>query len=277
VSASTETSTFTEQHPLPKGRYGLRGLIRSEWTKIRTVRSTMWTIGILVVLGVGFSALATALTTANWYQMSRSDRAMFDPTQTSLIGIFFGQLVIGILGVLVVTAEYSTGTVRATFSAAPRRPLVVLAKVTVFGLVAFVVSEFVAFASYFVGQSLLTSPAIHTTLSNPGVFDAVFGSGLYLCVLGLFALGIALVIRHTAGAISTFVGLLLVVPIIVALLPSSFANAVNRYLPAQIGSSIVSQVQNTEAFGRWAGLIVLAGYAVALISVGTALIVRRDA
>jgi ABC-type transport system involved in multi-copper enzyme maturation permease subunit len=253
------------------------GLIRSEWTKIRTVRSTVWTLGVLVVLGIGLSALGTAETTAHWSQMSVFDRATFDPTRTSLIGIFFGQLVIGILGVLVVSAEYGTGTVRATFSAAPRRPHVVVAKVVVFGLVAFIVSEIVAFVSYFLGQSLLTAPAMHSTLSDPGAFAAVFGSGLYLCVLGLFALAIAIVIRHTAGAISAFVALLLVVPIIVAALPSSFANAVNRYLPAQIGSAIVSHVRDVHSFGRWTGLGVLTGYVVVLLVVGSALLVRRDA
>jgi ABC-2 type transport system permease protein len=275
---TTAPTTTPPPHPaLPRGRYGLWGLLRSEWTKIRTVRSTLWSLGVLAFLGVGLSALATAETSSHWSQMSFVDQATFDPTRVSLIGIFFGQLVIGILGVIVVSGEYGTGTIRATFAAAPRRPLVVLAKVIVFGTVAFVVSEIVSFASYFLGQSLLAAPTPHTTLADPGAFRAVFGSGLYLTLLGLFALAIAIILRHTAGAISTFVGLLLVLPIIVAVLPSSFPNAINRYLPADIGHDIVSRAPAQFDFSPWTAMAILAGYTAALLIVGTALLVRRDA
>jgi ABC-type transport system involved in multi-copper enzyme maturation permease subunit len=156
----------------------------------------MWTLGVTVVLGIGLSALVAAETKAHWVP---ADRPGFDPTQLSLIGVFFGQFTLGILGVLVMSAEYGTGTIRATFSAAPRRPLVLAAKPTVFGMVALVVSEVVGFAAYFLGQSLLTAPAIHTTLGSPGALRAVIGSGLYLCALGLFALGLAAIIRHTTA------------------------------------------------------------------------------
>ena len=105
---------------LPPGRYGISGLLRSEWTKLRSLRSTMWTLGITVVLGIGISALATAETRAHWSSMSIGDRLSFDPTSTSLIGVFVGQLTIGVLGVLVMSGEYGSGTIRATFSAAPR-------------------------------------------------------------------------------------------------------------------------------------------------------------
>src|SRR6185437_7181730 len=188
----------------PSGRYRITGLLASEWTKLRTVRSTMWTLGALVVLGLGLSAIATSETRAHWATMSPGDQLGFDPTQTSLIGMFFAQLVIGILGVLVMSAEYGTGTIRATLSAAPERPKVLLAKIAVFGAVALVVSEVVAFLAFFLGQALLTAPAAHTTLSSPGALRAVAGSGLFLCLLSLVALGLATIIRHTAGAISAY-------------------------------------------------------------------------
>ena len=176
---------------LPPGRYGISGLLRSEWTKLRSLRSTMWTLGITVVLGIGISALATAETRAHWSSMSIGDRLSFDPTSTSLIGVFVGQLTIGVLGVLVMSGEYGSGTIRATFSAAPRRPLVLVAKAAVFGLVALVAAEIVSFLSYFLGQALLTAPATHTTLGSPGALRAVAGSGIYLCLIGLCALGLA--------------------------------------------------------------------------------------
>jgi ABC-type transport system involved in multi-copper enzyme maturation permease subunit len=259
---------------VPAGHYGISGLLRSEWTKMRTVRSTTWSLVLVVVLSIGIGALATAETRAHW----TPDQAFgFDATRLSLLGVFFAQLVIGVLGILVMSGEYSTGTIRATFSAAPRRPLVLLAKVAVFGAVALVVSEIVAFASFFIGQALLTAPAIHTTLSSPGALRAVVGTGLYLCVLGLFALGLATIIRHTTGAIGAFVGILLVLPIIVAALPNSIADDVKRFLPDAVGRTMISQVANPNLFSAWTGFAVLCIYAAGLLVIGGVLLVRRDA
>ncbi|MGH9298105.1 MAG: ABC transporter permease, partial [Acidimicrobiales bacterium] len=208
--------------------------------------------------------------------MSLGDRASFDPTGTSLAGLFFGQLTIGILGVLVMSGEYGTGTIRATFSAAPRRPLVLTAKAVVFGVVALVVSEIVAFISFFLGQALLSAPATHTTLGSPGALRAVAGSGLLLCALGLFALGLATIIRHTAGAISAFVGVLLVLPLIVTALPSSIGREIERFLPDRIGGAIISAHMG-DAFAPWIGLLLLCGYAALALVIGGVLLVRRDA
>ena len=262
---------------LPPGRYGISGLLRSEWTKLRSLRSTMWTLGITVVLGIGISALATAETRAHWSSMSIGDRLSFDPTSTSLIGVFVGQLTIGVLGVLVMSGEYGSGTIRATFSAAPRRPLVLVAKAAVFGLVALVAAEIVSFLSYFLGQALLTAPATHTTLGSPGALRAVAGSGIYLSLIGLCALGLATIIRHTAGAISAFLGILLVVPIIVRALPTSLANEIERFMPDHIGAAVVSLHMGQYSLAPWTGLVVLCGYAVALLVIGGVLLVRRDA
>jgi len=277
MSATTVTDPVGPQKVLPPGTYGMSGLLRSEWTKLRTVRSTMWTLGVTLVLGIGLSALATAETRAHWSSMGPGDRLSFDATQTSLIGVFFGQFTIGILGVLVMSAEYGTGTIRATLSAAPRRPLVLAAKASVFGAVALVVSELVAFVAYFLGQALLSAPATHTTIGSPGALRAVAGSGLYLCVLGLLALGLAAIIRHTAGAISAFIGILLVLPLVVAALPNSFGNEIERFLPAHIGQAIVSLQTGPRSFAPWPGFFLLCGYAALSLLLGGYLLVRRDA
>ena len=273
-------STFTPDPPaglrkqLPPGHYGMASLLRSEWTKLRTVRSTMWTLAVTVLLGIGISALATAETRAHW---TPANAVGFDPISTSLIGVFIGQFTIGVLGVLAMSAEYGTGTIRATFSAAPRRPMVLTAKAIVFGITALIVSEIVAFLSFFLGQSLLTSPAIHATISSPGALRAVFGSGLYLCLLGLMALGLATIIRHTAGAISAFVGILLVLPLIVQALPNSIAVDIRRFLPDRIGVTIINTNNGPHAFAPWTGMLVLAGYTVGLLVIGSVMLVRRDA
>jgi ABC-2 type transport system permease protein len=262
---------------LPHGRYGIAELLRSEWTKLRTVRSTMWTLGLTVLVGVAIGALATGVTRADWLTTTPANRAAFDPIGRSLVGVYFSQLTIGVLGVLVMSAEYSTGTIRATFSAAPRRPLVLAAKALVFGVVALLTSEIVAFASFFLGQAFLTAPAVHATIGSPGALRAVAGSGLYLCVMGLLALGLATIIRHTAGAICAFAGILLLVPLIVQQLPSSLDNDLARYMPLRIGAEMVSGPPLANTFSPWTGLAVLFVYAAVLLIIGGAVLVKRDA
>ena len=277
MSITTTDTAATPVAARPAGRYGMADLVRSEWTKLRTVRSTIWTLGMTVLTGLAASAIATGVTRAHWATMSASDRASFHPVEVSLIGVDLGgTLMLGILGLLVVSSEYATGTIRATLAAAPRRPLVLAAKVLVFGIVTLVVSEFVAFASFLLGQALLTSPAPHATLSSPGAIRAVVGIGLFLCVVGVLALAIAVLVRHTAGAISAYVGVILVLPIIVSALPGTLQDQIERLLPLEIGSAMISNPP-PDAFGPWTGFLILCGYTALILAVGTVLLVRRDA
>jgi ABC-2 type transport system permease protein len=259
------------------GHYRMSDLLRSEWTKLRTVRSTMWTLAATVLIGIGVSILATAETRAHWASAGPGAHFGFDPTMTSLTGTFFGQLIIGVLGVLVMSAEYATGTIRATFSAAPRRPLVLAAKTIVFGLLTLVVCEALSFASFLVGQALLTAPAIHATLSSPGALRAVAGTGIFLCLMGLLALGLATIIRHTAGAISAYVTAALVLPLVVNALPESLQNSLHRFLPSTIGVTVLQAQRDAYTFSPWVGLLVLAAYTAAVLVIGGVLLVRRDA
>ena len=264
---------------VPAGHSGPAGALRAEWTKFRSVRSTTWSLLATVVLTLGIGILATSVEAARWNQLSLVDRLTFDPVRLSLTGLLFSQLSIGVLGVLVVSAEYGTGTIRATLAAIPNRPMVLAAKAVVFGLVALVVSEVIAFSAFFIGQAILTPTTPHATLSQPGVLRAVIGGGLYLTVLGLFALGLAAIFRHTAGAISAFVGILLILPLIVQALPTSVIDAVGKFLPANIGVVMTGTRFNDiqSAFSPWVGLAILAGYALAALLIGGWLMVRRDA
>jgi len=298
------TAVLEARAPLehaPPGRVGLRRAVAAEWTKLWTVRSTMFTLVATGVAVVGLCVLGTA--TVNPTEI------VDDPTRRSLIGIFLGQLIFGVLGVLVMSAEYGTGTIRATLSAIPRRPVVLGAKVVVFGAVAVVASEILAFAAFAIGQALLSArhatgtaaaaqraqqlglkiphdiqAALSTgsaSLGQPGVLRAVVGAGLYLAVLGLMALGLATIIRHTAGAISAFVGIVLVLPLIVEALPTSMTNALARYLPANIGFTMFSTHgapdRIANAFSPWTGFAVLVLYAVVILGIGCWVLVRRDA
>ena len=262
---------------LPGGRVSLAGLIRSEWTKLRTVRSTLWTLGATLLIGVGVSAIATGVTRAHWATESAANRAAFDPVEVTLMGVFLGgMLLLGILGILVVSSEYATGTIRATLAAQPRRPMVLAAKLIVFAAVALAAAEVTAFAGFLVGQAFLTSPAPHATLSSPGALRAVAGIGLVLCVSGLLALGIGVIVRHTAGAISGYVFVVLVLPLIASGLPNSIQHAIVRLLPVSIGSVMVKNAV-PDAFGPWTGFGILCGYTALTLAVGMVVMVRRDA
>jgi ABC-2 type transport system permease protein len=287
----------------PAGRVGLRRAMAAEWTKLWSVRSTMWTLVATGIAVVGLSVLSTSTRSA-------SD-IVDDPTRLSLIGIFLGQLIFGVLGVLVMSAEYGTGTIRATLAAVPRRPVVLAAKVLVFGAVALVISEILTFTAFAIGQAILSArhaagataiisarahqlgvtvpPNVKAALTSTGsaslgqagVLRAVIGAGLYLAVLGLLALGLATIIRHTAGAISAFVGVVLVLPLIVEALPASINDAVARYLPANIGLVMFSTHGVPDdigsAFSPWTGFALLVLYAVVVLALGCWVLVRRDA
>jgi ABC-2 type transport system permease protein len=301
VSAVVAAPASFESAQFP-GRVDLRRAMAAEWTKLWSVRSTLWTLVATMVAVVGLCALATGTVS--------STEIIEDPTRRSLIGIFLGQLIFGVLGVLVMSAEYGTGTIRATLSAVPRRPVVLTAKIVVFGAVAVVVSEILAFSAFAVGQAILSakhavgsSSAVaqrahqlgvkiphniqavlssgSASLGQPGVLRAVVGAGLYLAVLGLLALGLATIFRHTAGAISAFVGVVLVLPLIVEALPTSISNAVARYLPANIGLVMFSTHGMPDrlgpAFSPWTGFGILALYAVVILGVGCSILVHRDA
>ncbi|MHB8190228.1 MAG: ABC transporter permease subunit [Ferrimicrobium sp.] len=269
------TTTDSKQHL--KAHSSFVSILRSEWIKIRSVRSTTWTLIAMIVLSVGIGALGTFAIASNWTQVPAARRVGFDPTSRSLAGLMLGQLALGVLGIIVFSAEITTGTIRSTFAAVPSRPTVLAAKAVVFGVVALVVSEVVAFASFFVGQAILSGTTPTATLGQPGVLRAVVGSGLYLTVLGLFALGIGVIIRHSAGAIAAFVAIVLILPLLVAPLPASISNDINRFLPFTIGQTMMQITPQPNAFSPWVGLLVALGYATVLLIIGGWSLVKRDA
>ena len=264
------------------GHYSPAGVLRSEWTKLRSVRSTTWSLLATVVATIGVGVAATATEANRWTHLPLPDRLTFDPTNLSLTGLLLGQLAIGVLGVLVMSGEYGTGTIRATLAAVPHRGLVLAAKAAVFGAVALVVGEVASFGAFGVGQAILAGgPSPHASLGDPAVLRAVVSGGLFIGLLGLLALGLATIIRHTAGAITTFVGLLLVVPLVLQAFPASIRDVVARYLPANLGNAMTSvhpqTLGMTPLFSPWASFGILCGYAVAALAIGGWLMVRRDA
>jgi ABC-2 type transport system permease protein len=266
--------------PPPSGRAGFRGTLRSEFTKIRSVRSTYWTLLVLVAISVGIGAAICAGAAANWNQTSAADRATFDATQVSIAGLFYlGQLVIVVLGALVFTAEYSTGMIRTSLTAMPRRATVYAAKAVVFAIVALVVTLISAFIAFFLGQALLASTHANATLSGHDVLRAVIGSALYVTLVGLFAFAAGSIFRHTAATITSIIGLLFVIPILAHLLPSSWYNDIVRWLPDSAGAAITATVapQDSHLFSPWGQFTVFAVYTAILLIVGGLLFRKRDA
>jgi ABC-2 type transport system permease protein len=283
------------------GRAGLRQAIRSEWTKLRSVRSTWISLAVIVVAGIGLSALVSNVEATRWAGLGPVDRAQFDPVRFSQTGEFLSQFVVGVLGALIVTSEYSTGSIRTTLAAMPRRTTVLAAKAVVVGVVVFVVTEITAFISFFVSQAVLTAhggkalPADSSiltqlrssvipvvTLANGGAVRAVILCGVYLTLLTLLALGIGFILRHTAGAISLYVGLLLVIPLVIGILPSSISGSIEKYLPSNLGlAMIVVTTRKTDFAGvllsPWAATGLLALYAAIIVVLAVWVLARRDA
>jgi ABC-2 type transport system permease protein len=273
---------ITSTIPAPSGpHYRLGGLVRSELTKMRSVRSTKWTLLITVVLTVGLGALLTGIEAGHWSHVSLADRLTFDPTNLSLTGLSIGELTIGILGILVITAEFGTGTIRSSLAAVPNRGLFMLAKVAAFALVVLTIGEVISFAAFFIGQAMLTHPVPHATIGQAGVLRAVVGGGLYLTLIGLLAMGIGTIIRHTAGALAVFVGILLIIPALIPAFPTGVQNAVSKFEPVSVGnamSTVNSHVASgsTPAFSPWTGMAVLCLYAVVALGIGVWRLTGRD-
>jgi ABC-2 type transport system permease protein len=255
----------------PAGRYGLKQVMRAEVTKIASLRSTFWTLLVTVVGTLG----VTILTTSNAPHHSRAGYQGFDPTNTALTGLALATLAIGVLGVLSATGEYGTGTIRSSLAAAPRRPVFFAGKVLVVGLIALAVGEFLTFASFEVGQAILSAGgAPSATVGQPGVLRAVVLSGAFLALLGLVGLGLGVIIRHTAGAISAYVGVTFLLPVLLQLLPGN----PSRFTPVGILANSVSVVVHQSGqVSAPVGFLLMVLYGTVIVGVGAALIVRRDA
>lgn len=252
--------------------------LRSEWIKVRSVRSTMWSLLVTIGLMVGLGALFCAARVARADRLDPGELRNFDPTGFSLNGIFLAQLAIGILGVLVITSEYATGQIRATLGAVPQRGCVLAAKVVVYFAVALVVGLIGSFAAFFIGQGILSAKFHQASLGDAHVLRAVVGGAVYLAVLGALGVGLGAILRRTAGAIAALVGLLLILPILVNFLPSPWNDDINKYLPLQAGSNIFHTAPPASTdLSLTVGFIVFCAYAVVALVLGAVLLIRRDA
>jgi hypothetical protein len=270
------TATLTRGPAATVPGYSFRSAVTMEWLKLRSVRSTAWTGAVFAAGLIGLAVLV--MSHQHWATMSAADRAVFDPTEMSFAGLAIGQLAFGVLGALVITTEFSSGMIRATLAAVPRRPLLLAAKAAVTGAVTLVIGEVLAFGAFAIGEAVLRSPAPHATLGQPGVLRAVLMAGAYPALIALIALGLGAAIRHTAGAISAVVGILFVLPLILLPLGTSIQNSVGQFMPMLIAENSLTAVKPVaDSLAPGAGLAVLCGYAVIALAAGGWALARRDA
>jgi hypothetical protein len=261
-----------------RGRVTQRNVLRSEWTKLWSLRSTRWSLLTAVVAMAALGPLVALAQMSRWSHLSPHERAVYDSIDNGVGGYHFAQLAVGVLGVLVISGEYSTGMIRSSFMAVPRRLPVLWAKLAVFCSVTFALMLVSTFVAFFAVQAIVTQHGQQHALGDPHALRAVVGTALFLTVLGALAVGIGTLVRSTAGGIALFVLLLFVLPGITSILPSSMADAISPYLPLNAGVAVAtSTFDSPHHLAPWTGFALLCGYALVTIAAAAVGLVRRDA
>jgi ABC-2 type transport system permease protein len=274
---STITADTRVQPDMDRARNGFPQVLRSEWTKLWSVRSTVWTLLIAVVVTLGISTLVAWGTSTHLAQMPAKQRALLDVTSNSLSGLGLGQLAIAVLGVLIITGEYSTGGIKTTLTAVPNRMRVLGAKALVFAVIAWVTGTIVSFGSFFVAMPFWAKQNMATHLGDPGVLRAVLGGGLLVLASGMFGLAIGTLMRHTAGAITVTVALLFLLPSLIQLLPGDWGAAIAKRFTINSGAPMLRVLPDPSQLTPWVGYAWLTAEWLLLLLIGAWLMRRRDA
>jgi len=259
------------------GRVAFHRVLVSEWTKLRSVRSTAWSLVVGFLLTIAFPVIFAFVTRSHWGSMSPGERASRHPLDIALAGVNVAQLAIAVLGVLLISAEYSTGSIRSTFTAVPRRLPVLWAKLVDYAVLSFVLMVPAVLVSFFASQAILQHISrLQISFTQPGVARSVIGGALYVMLVGIFALTIGAIVRNTAGGIATFAGIFFVLPPLMNILPLSWNNAISQYLPSEAGRQLFSLQHAAHTLTPLAGGLLLAAYCAAALAIAAVLLVRRD-
>ncbi|MGW7066639.1 ABC transporter permease [Streptomyces sp. NPDC054855] len=251
-------------------------VLKSEWTKIRSVSSTVWTLGLALVVTVGLGLLISILAKNDYDSLNAQDRRVFDPTFTSFAGMSLGQLAMIVFGVLVVSNEYSTGMIRTSLSAVPQRATFMASKVAVATLLCLVVGLVTSFIAFFAGQAMLGE---HKALiGDPGVLRAVIGGGLYMTLIAMFSMGVATMLRSPMLSLGILMPFFFLISSILGNV--SATKKIGRFLPDQAGSKIMqvkTPLDDDTPYGPWGGLAIMGVWVVVALLGGYALLKKRDA
>jgi hypothetical protein len=250
---------------------------RSEWIKFRSVRSTIMGFLLTFVLTIGLGVLITVALRGHWSQASPADRFTFDAVSTSLAGTYFASFAVGVIGILFITSEYSSGSIRTTLAAVPNRVRLTLSKLIVLAVSMVIVSEIVCFITFLMGQAIYSGVVPTASLASSAVLRSVLFAGVYLTLLAVLGFAIGLILRQSGACISVFTSILLIIPLIIFFLPQSWQSSVAKYEPSALGRAMMSTSPPSGDFGAWTALMVLVIYVVIVLGVGTTMLVRRDA
>jgi len=259
------------------GRVRFYRVLLSEWTKLRSVRSTKWSLAAGFLLTIAFPIIFAFVTRSHWNSMSPDERASRHPLDIALAGVNVAQLAIAVLGVLLISAEYSTGSIRSTFTAVPKRLPVLWAKLIDYAVLSFMLMVPAVLVSFFASQAIVDSiHHLRISFTQAGVARSVIGGALYVTLVGIFALAIGAIVRNTAGGIAAFAGIFFVLPPLMFTLPQSWNNAISQYLPSEAGRQIFALHHAAHTLRPFTGGLVLAAYCAAAIVIAAVLLVRRD-
>ncbi|MFJ4675389.1 MULTISPECIES: ABC transporter permease [unclassified Kitasatospora] len=279
IAPSPAPSPAAERPARPPYRVTGVRVLRSEWAKTWSLRSTWITLGLGLFFLVAFGLIAAFQFKSRLDSGRPMDRDFADANALtlSLFGTNFAQLALGVLGVLIAAGEYSTGMIRSTLAAVPRRLPVLWAKAAVFGAVALVLATAGVFAAFAIGSGILSGTRAALTFSDPGVLRGLFGAGLYLGLVGVIGVALGVLLRSIAGGISVLVASLMLVPGLVQLLPSSWHDHISPYLPSNAGQAVFALQHDQATLSPGAGLAVFALWTAAALAGAAVRLVRRDA
>ena len=268
------TTTSESTHTYPPRTIGLTNVVRSEWTKLRTVRSTYWTAIAAALATIGIAVLGA---TQYVRTFNPSNLEGFDAANFTLQGLYVAQIALGALGVLTITGEYATGMIRTTLTAVPQRRVVVALKGLVYLVAMVIVGEILSFTTFGIGEPILHLKHAGASLSDPGVLRVVVGGGLYLASVGLLAFALGTLVRRTAGALASFFGVLFLPSALIDLLPNSWRADAIKFAPANAGTQILNTHRVHDMLGPWQGLGMLTLYGLVTLLGALFLLGRRDA
>lgn len=273
---SVTASSVLPSHSRRRARFA--DVVRMEWVKVRSIPSTFLALGMTLVLGIGLSALISGLVAREYARNTTPElRLNWDPTAISTAGVGLAQLALAVLAAMTITSEYSTGEIRGTLVAAPRRLRTLAAKATVVGSIGLVAAWVTMFAAFFIGQALISGRAPTASIDQPGVLRALLGGGLYVVVLEVLALSIGVLLRGTASTVTVLVAMIYVLPPILTLLPESWRTPILKYWPTEAGGQIIAVVRRPDVLAPWVGLGVMAGFAAVVAAVAAVRFARSDA
>jgi ABC-2 type transport system permease protein len=261
-----------------RSRLTFPGVVHSEWIKLRTLRSTVWLYVALPIVSLILAALMASSLSLGAGTFRASDQAHL-AVSAAVFGVFFSQLIVAVLGVLTISGEYSTGMIHSTLIAVPRRLPVLFSKALVLLVVTFVVGVVSDFGAFFVAQPLLAAKGIDASIADPRVFVPLLGGGLYLGLVAVFALGVGTVLRNSAASITTVLGILLLLPTVLAMIPGTWTqNIIPSYLISSAGINMLGVTSfSTLKYEPWQDFLIVVAWVLVWGAVGATLLKRRDA